>query len=79
MLGVLTLAKLAPGSESYYLDAVAHGAEDYYVGRGEAAGHWMGRGAALLALDGERVASITRFGDRAVLARFGLPRTLVDD
>jgi conjugative relaxase-like TrwC/TraI family protein len=50
---MLTLAKLAPGSEGYYLDAVARGAEDYYVGRGEAPGRWMGRGSALLDLDGE--------------------------
>jgi conjugative relaxase-like TrwC/TraI family protein len=49
---MLTLAKLAPGSEGYYLDTVARGAEDYYVGRGEAPGTWMGRGADALNLRG---------------------------
>ena len=34
----MSLAKLGRGSEGYYLDAVAKGAEDYYVGRGEAPG-----------------------------------------
>ena len=37
---MLSLAKLGRGSEGYYLDAVAKGAEDYYVGRGEAPGYW---------------------------------------
>lgn len=50
---MLLLAKLGRGSEGYYLDAVAKGAEDYYVGRGEAPGYWAGRGAELLGLDGE--------------------------
>ncbi len=50
---MLSLAKLGRGSEGYYLDAVAKGAEDYYVGRGEAPGYWAGRGAELLGLDGE--------------------------
>jgi conjugative relaxase-like TrwC/TraI family protein len=50
---MLTLAKLAPGSEGYYLDVVARGAEDYYIGRGEAPGYWLGQGAGLLGLDGE--------------------------
>ena len=36
---MLSLAKLGRGSEGYYLDAVAKGAEDYYVGRGEAPGY----------------------------------------
>ncbi len=50
---MLSLAKLGRGSGGYYLDAVAQGAEDYYVGRGEAPGYWAGRGAELLGLDGE--------------------------
>ena len=61
---MLSLAKLGRGSEGYYLDAVAKGAEDYYVGRGEAPGYWAGRGAELLGLDGE----VTPEALRAVLA-----------
>jgi Ti-type conjugative transfer relaxase TraA len=61
---MLSLAKLGRGSEEYYLDAVAKGAEDYYVGRGEAPGYWAGRGAELLGLDGE----VTPEALRAILA-----------
>jgi Ti-type conjugative transfer relaxase TraA len=61
---MLSLAKLGRGSEGYYLDAVAKGAEDYYVGRGEAPGYWAGRGAELLSLDGE----VTPEALRAILA-----------
>lgn len=61
---MLSLAKLGRGSEGYYLDAVAKGAEDYYVGRGEAPGYWVGRGAELLGLDGE----VTPEALRAILA-----------
>ena len=62
---MLSLAKLGRGSEGYYLDAVAKGAEDYYVGRGEAPGYWAGQGAELLGLDGE----VTPEALRAILAR----------
>ena len=57
---MLSLAKLGRGSEGYYLDAVARGAEDYYVGRGEAPGYWAGRGADLLGLDGEVTPEVLR-------------------
>lgn len=50
---MLSIGKLAHGQESYYLDAVANGAEDYYLGSGEAAGYWTGAGAQLLGLSGE--------------------------
>jgi hypothetical protein len=60
---MLSVAKKAPGSEGYYLDAVARGAEDYF-GRGEAPGYWTGRGAELLGLDGE----VSPDALRAVLA-----------
>jgi len=39
------LAKLAAGSEGYYLSTVASGVEDYYVGTGEAPGYWAGAAA----------------------------------
>lgn len=40
--GVLSLAKLGPGGAGYYLDTVASGAEEYYMGTGEAPGAWFG-------------------------------------
>ena len=50
---MLSLGKLAPGQQAYYLDTVARGAEEYYTGAKEAPGQWMGAGAALLGLNGE--------------------------
>ena len=35
-----------------------------------------GVGVIVLTLDGDRIAQLTRFGGAALLARFGLPRTL---
>jgi conjugative relaxase-like TrwC/TraI family protein len=49
----LTIAKLGVGQESYYLSKVAQGIEDYYSGKGEVPGVWLGRGAARLGLVGE--------------------------
>jgi conjugative relaxase-like TrwC/TraI family protein len=48
---VLSVWKLAHGQEAYYLEAVAQGAEDYYVG-GEAAGRWIASSDAMLGLAG---------------------------
>src|SRR5690606_5262145 len=50
---VLSIGKLAPGRADYYLDTVARGAEEYYVGSGEAPGRWLGRGAERLGLTGD--------------------------
>ncbi len=52
---MMSIGKLAagPGAGRYYIDQVAQGREDYYAGEGEAAGVWMGTGAALLGLSGE--------------------------
>ena len=55
---MLTIAKLggsdgASRSPSYYTSVVASGQEDYYAGRGEAPGEWIGQGAAELGLSGE--------------------------
>ncbi len=50
--GVLSIGKLAAGQEAYYLDAVAHGAEDYYLEAGEVPGCWIGAGSEQLGLDG---------------------------
>jgi len=50
---VLSLGKLAPGQQQYYLDTVARGAEEYYTGTKEAPGQWLGRAAERLGLHGE--------------------------
>src|SRR5215210_3240009 len=49
---VLSIAKLTPGQEGYYERSVAAGIDDYYAGRGESPGIWVGRGAAELELEG---------------------------
>ncbi len=50
---MLSISKLGAGQETYYLEKVAEGAEDYYSGEGEVAGQWIGDGAAELGLCGE--------------------------
>ena len=49
---MLSIGRLAPGAENYYLRAVAKGREEYYTGSGEAPGVWVGRGTARLGLAG---------------------------
>ncbi len=49
---MLSIGKLGTGQESYYLEKVAEGAEDYYSGEGEAEGQWLGDAAAELGLSG---------------------------
>lgn len=61
---MVTIGKLGKGKESYYLDSVATGAEDYYAGEGEAPGRWSGDGASELELSGE----VERAELQAVLA-----------
>jgi conjugative relaxase-like TrwC/TraI family protein len=46
------MGKIAAGQHRYYEQQVAHGADDYYSGRGEAPGWWAGSGADALGLDG---------------------------
>lgn len=50
---MLSIGKLAPGRQQYYLDTVAAGVEDYYTGSGEAPGQWLGSGSERLGLTGE--------------------------
>ena len=50
---MLSLGKLSPGQQEYYLRTVADGAEEYYVGAKEAPGEWVGQSAARLGLGGE--------------------------
>jgi len=40
---------------------------------------WRASSFVVLTLRGDRICTITRFGDRGLLARFGLPRTLPRD
>jgi conjugative relaxase-like TrwC/TraI family protein len=49
---MLSVAKLTPGQEAYYERSVAVGIDDYYAGRGESPGIWVGRGAGELGLHG---------------------------
>ena len=50
---MLSLGKLAPGQQQYYVDTVARGAEEYYTGAKEAPGQWFGAAARRLGLEGE--------------------------
>jgi conjugative relaxase-like TrwC/TraI family protein len=50
---MLSIGKLGAGQERYYTERVAGGAEDYYSGRGEAEGYWLGGAAVDLGLDGK--------------------------
>lgn len=49
---VLSVWKLRHGQQAYYLEAVAEGVEDYYVG-GEAPGRWIASSDATIGLAGE--------------------------
>ncbi|MCC6224773.1 MAG: relaxase domain-containing protein, partial [Microthrixaceae bacterium] len=49
---MLSIAKLRVGQEAYTLAGVAQSLDDYYTGRGEADGVWIGVGAERLGLDG---------------------------
>jgi conjugative relaxase-like TrwC/TraI family protein len=49
---VLNIGKLSPGAGEYYIESVATSAEDYYTGRGESQGRWVGSLARELGLDG---------------------------
>lgn len=49
---MLSVWKLRHGQEAYYLEAVAQGVEDYYVG-GEAPGRWIASSDTTIGLSGE--------------------------
>ena len=49
---MLSVWKLAHGQEAYYLEAVAQGVEDYYVG-GEAPGRWIASSDTMIGLAGK--------------------------
>jgi conjugative relaxase-like TrwC/TraI family protein len=51
---MLSIGKLGvAGGADYYLDKVANSVDDYYLGRGEAPGQWIGQAATALGLTGE--------------------------
>ena len=50
---MLSRGKVTPATVSYYSDEVARGMEDYYAGRGEAKGIWLGAGSAHEGLEGD--------------------------
>jgi conjugative relaxase-like TrwC/TraI family protein len=49
---MLSIGKLVVGQQRYYEQQVAQGGDDYYSGRGEAPGDWVGAGARALGLAG---------------------------
>ena len=49
---VLSIGKLSPGAGEYYVGEIATSVEDYYTGRGEAQGRWVGSLRDVLGVDG---------------------------
>lgn len=50
---MLNIGRLRPGAADYYVGEIALSADDYYLGRGEAPGRWVGSLAAEMGLQGE--------------------------
>ena len=50
---MMSVGKVSVGQESYYLSAVAQGAEDYYSEHREVPGRWVGKGTGEFGLAGE--------------------------
>ena len=50
---MLSVGKVTTSQGGYYLEAVAHGREDYYTSSGEVPGLRLGTGSIALGLDGE--------------------------
>ncbi len=50
---MFSVGKLVAGAESYYVQSVARGREEYYTGSGEAPGYWTGEGAKAMGLQGK--------------------------
>ena len=64
---MLSIGKLgACGGAEYYLDKVANSVDDYYLGRGEAPGRWIGATSIQLGLVGQRHSAGGRQGSPAV-------------
>ena len=60
---VLNIGRLAPGAADYYTGEVASSAEEYYLGKGESQGRWVGSLADRFGLRG----AVTPEAFRAVL------------
>src|ERR1700688_851156 len=50
---MLSIGKLTPGRAEYYVEQVHAGADEYYTADQAEPGHWTGKAAALLGLEGE--------------------------
>ena len=50
---MLSIGKIALGQHRYYEQQVAAGGDDYYSGRGEVPGEWVGSGTEALGLSGQ--------------------------
>ncbi len=60
-MAMLSIGRLgATGGADYYLDKVANNVDDYYFGRGEAPGQWIGPAAEELGLSGQVEAEALR-------------------
>jgi conjugative relaxase-like TrwC/TraI family protein len=58
---MLSIGRLGiSGGAEYYLDRVANNVDDYYLGRGEAPGQWIGSTAQTLGLSGQVDADMLR-------------------
>lgn len=65
---MLSIGKLGVGHCAYYEQSVADGREDYYTGKGEEQGWFLGAGSEALGLDGELA-----HGDLSTVMRGKLP------
>src|ERR687897_1078848 len=78
---MVSIGKLGKGQETYYLDSVAGGADDYYSGEGKGPGRWSGSGAGELGLEGqverEQLGAVLAAGDPRTNA--ALPRSVRRD
>lgn len=79
---MLSIGKLVAGAENYYLKSVAKGAEEYYLGAGEAPGRWVGSGCPVLGLSGlvgaaelrQLLSGFSPAGERITTAPLGAKR-----
>jgi hypothetical protein len=58
----LPVKALKAGQESYWLDQIARNREEYFSGRGESQGRYVGSAAATAGLDGEASPAVRRCG-----------------
>ncbi|MGH9153693.1 MAG: MobF family relaxase [Acidimicrobiales bacterium] len=82
---MLNIGRLSPDAAEYYIGEVATSAENYYTGRGESEGRWVGSLADTLGLSGSVAPEDFRAvldgrhpktGERLVRSRTGAPRAV---